>query len=101
VRELENLVRVLLVECEHDDVGLNDLPARLRQAGATEATLRRPDWTGLNYQSALHATVAGFEEEFLRYHLAKNQGNISKTALAIGLSRVALHKKINQYRIEP
>jgi DNA-binding NtrC family response regulator len=100
VRELENLVRVLIVECEHDDVGLADLPARFRQSGTAEEGPRRPDWTLLNYQSALRAVVTGFEEEFIRYHLAKHQGNISKTSLAIGLSRVALHKKINQYRIE-
>jgi DNA-binding NtrC family response regulator len=54
----------------------------------------------LTYPAALRAVVADFEEGFLRHHLTKNHGNITKTADSIGLSRVALHKKIKQYFIE-
>jgi transcriptional regulator with PAS, ATPase and Fis domain len=42
------------------------------------------------------AALASFEEQFLRSSLARNQGNVSRTAASIGLSRVALHKKIKQ-----
>jgi DNA-binding NtrC family response regulator len=99
VRELENLVRVLMVECEKEDIGVEDLPLRLRPAHETESIKPGPAHHEADYQSALQTAITSFEREFLSYHLAKNQGNISKTATVIGLSRVALHRKIKQYRI--
>jgi transcriptional regulator with PAS, ATPase and Fis domain len=98
VRELENLVRALMVQCEADVISLDDLPARVRQT--PEARARSGDWSERSYPSALRAVVENFEEAYLRHHLARNQGNITKTADSIGLSRVALHKKIKQYRID-
>jgi DNA-binding NtrC family response regulator len=98
VRELENMIRALIVQCETDEISLSDLPVRVRQPQENRA--RAGDWSEMSYQSALHAVVAGFEEEFLRHHLTKNQGNITKTADSIGLSRVALHKKIKQHLID-
>jgi transcriptional regulator of acetoin/glycerol metabolism len=71
----------------------------MRIGSATADDNRRSDWNRSDYQTALHAAISGFELEFIRHHLAKNQGNISKTAAAIGLSRVALHKKIKQHAI--
>lgn len=99
IRELENLVRVLLVSCEGEEAGVDDLPARMTAGVAQDPGARPAGYGGAGDQSPLNAAIAGFEEEFLRRNLALNQGNISKTALAIGLSRVALHKKIKQYRI--
>jgi DNA-binding NtrC family response regulator len=98
VRELENVIRALMVQCEADEVSLGDLPARVRQAQANR--IRAGDWPEMSYQAALRDVLAGFEEEFLRHHLTKNQGNITKTADSIGLSRAALHKKIKQYFID-
>ena len=100
VRELENFVRVLLVESRKDEVGLQDIPARMRPEGGSTAANQKSDWDRCDYKSALQTTISAFELEFLRHQLARNQGNISKTAAAIGLSRVALHRKIRQYRIE-
>ena len=100
VRELQNLVRVLLVECEHDEVRAEDLPARFRPAGETGPRQHPSPGNSADFQTALHATVATFEEEYIRSHVARNEGNISKTAAEIGLSRVALHKKLKQYGIE-
>jgi two-component system nitrogen regulation response regulator NtrX len=41
-----------------------------------------------------------FEKEFLVAKISENQGNISKTAEAIGLERSYLHRKIKSYGIE-
>jgi DNA-binding NtrC family response regulator len=97
IRELENLVRVLLVSCEGEEAGLEDLPARLRSSGELSGRKARSDWSAADFQTALHAAVAEFEGEYLRQHLDRNHGNVSKTAAAIGLSRVALHKKIKDH----
>jgi DNA-binding NtrC family response regulator len=98
IRELENMIRALLVQCESNEISLVDLPERLLQTEQTSAHSRH--WLNRDYQTALRAIMAEFEEEFLRHHLTLNQGNITKTADAIGLSRVALHKKIKRYSIE-
>ncbi len=100
IRELENLVRVLLVSCDKDEIGVEDLPAKLRPGPMVDSGQHQPDWNNTGYQGALHAAIAGFEEHYIRYHLGKNRGNISQTAARIGLSRVALHKKIKQYGLE-
>lgn len=42
---------------------------------------------------------AGFEARFIIQVLAENGGHIGKTAQALGLSRVALHKKLKEYGI--
>jgi two-component system, NtrC family, nitrogen regulation response regulator NtrX len=98
IRELENMVRALLVQCETDEISLGDLPERARKA--QENNIRSGGRQRLSYQAALRAAIADFEEEFLRHHLTKNHGNITKTADSIGLSRVAIHKKIKQYGID-
>ncbi|MBI4874487.1 MAG: sigma-54-dependent Fis family transcriptional regulator [Acidobacteria bacterium] len=99
VRELENLVRVLLVSCDKEEAGPLDLPGRVRPESCAGSLPGPENWERATYQTALHAALAGFEASFLRYHLGRHAGNISRTAAAIGLSRAALHKKINQYGI--
>ena len=93
-------MRVLLVSCDKDEIGVEDLPAKLRPGPMVDSGQHQPDWNNTGYQGALHAAIAGFEEHYIRYHLGKNRGNISQTAARIGLSRVALHKKIKQYGLE-
>ena len=96
IRELENVVRVLLVTCEKEEVAVEDLPERLRKAAAGTAPVR-PDWQQARYGPALRAVTRSFETEYLQYHLSAHGGNISQTAAAIGISRVALHQKIRQF----
>jgi DNA-binding NtrC family response regulator len=99
IRELENLVRVLLVSCDGEEARPGDLPARFRCPDESPNQRVRPDWSSMDFQTAWHAALAEFEGKYLRYHLDRNQGNVSRTAAAIGLSRVALHKKIKTYGI--
>ena len=41
-----------------------------------------------------------FEREFLRLRLEENNGNISQTAITIGMERSHLHKKIKGLELE-
>jgi len=52
-----------------------------------------------NYKNALNLVIEDFEKRYIIANLAKSGGNISRTAEKIGLSRVALHNKINKYGI--
>jgi DNA-binding NtrC family response regulator len=97
VRELENLIRVLLVACEKDEAGVEDLPVRML---APQPAGRLAVAACEDNETTIHAAMAGFEERFLRSRLARHEHNVSKTAAAIGLSRVSLYKKIKQYGID-
>jgi two-component system nitrogen regulation response regulator NtrX len=41
-----------------------------------------------------------FEKQYIAKKLQENEGNISKTAEAIGLERSNLHKKIKIYNLD-
>jgi two-component system nitrogen regulation response regulator NtrX len=53
-----------------------------------------------NEDKTLREARADFEKQFILRMLAENGGNISKTALHIGVERSHLHKKIRAYGIE-
>ncbi|MFH1196637.1 MAG: sigma-54 dependent transcriptional regulator [bacterium] len=100
IRELENLVRRILVTTDKDLVSLEDLPATFANEAKSLITCTGSEWENIPFQPALNGAVEMFEKEYLKYHLKKNNGNITKTADTIGLSRVSLHKKIKQYELQ-
>ncbi len=97
VRELENFVNSISVFAERDVIDRNDLPERI----LNESSAVKYKWDNLfannNFPDAQKIILEDFEKKFLEFHLRKHNGNITRTAEAIGLSRVSLHKKINDY----
>ena len=94
IRELENLVRRLLTIRPDGIVEITDLP---EQMIVSQSDSSGHDWSGSNYKEGFDSAVRNFEKEFFAHHLRLNAGNISKTAEATGISRVALHQKIKKY----
>ena len=94
IRELENLIQMLVVTCEDYEVSKSDLPERITNNIGSFTEKWNNGWKQHEYKFALSQVTQEFEQEYLTYHLNKNLGNISRTADSIGLSRVALHKKI-------
>ena len=93
VRELENLVELLVVTSNGERVSTSDLPENIGNSlnqgvGSFEV--------GEN----LKAASRDFERVFITKYLGENDGNISKTAKVIGISRSALHVKIKDLEIE-
>ena len=41
-----------------------------------------------------------FEREYLSFHLTRFSGNISKTAIFVGMDRAALHRKLKLLGIQ-
>lgn len=99
IRELENFIKMLAVITENKMVQITDLPESFFVNKISNSIKQKKLWEKYGFQNALNSAVENFEKEFLRYHLEKNNGNISKTAEVIGLSRVSLYKKINQYNL--
>ena len=97
IRELENLIRMLLVTVENNTIKVNDLPQKL----LNENMVHIPQ--NINYEEeykvACNKTLSSFEKAYIKHHLISNNFNISKTADSINLSRVSLHKKIKELNI--
>ncbi len=91
VRELENIIERAISFANTPEVLPADLPASLRQAPA--AVKRRPAAT------RLRETLSSVERDTIAAALLESQGNISRAALALGMYRQQLQRKIKQYKI--
>ena len=100
IRELENLVRKLNVTCSHNIIESLDLPDSILNTNKERNEDLSVDILDKNFKNAMEMTINKFEKKYLLYHLNKNQNNISNTAKIIGVSRVTLHKKIRDLKLE-
>jgi two-component system response regulator AtoC len=95
VRELRTAIEHGVVMATGAKVGLRDLPAAVRQAAGAPlpAGLSRPkSFDEKASPLDLHAT----EQRLIRQALAATNGNITKAAKKLGISRRTLHRKINE-----
>jgi two-component system nitrogen regulation response regulator NtrX len=103
VRELRNMIERLVILSREPEITTNDLPPSLRKGirTATEAQQTsspgEPAW--LRCHDFREAKTL-FEREYLEKKLAEHQGNVKKTALAIGIERRHLHRKIKALGLE-
>jgi DNA-binding NtrC family response regulator len=98
IRELENLIRMLLVTNRNNVITKELLPDKI--TSQNKITIDKSNFEYDDYKTAYNNVVINFDKSFLEYHLKKNGYNISKTAESINLSRVSLHKKILEYGIK-
>ena len=99
VRELENLIELLVVTNGSDEIKATDLPREFaEEAKQTTYDLNSVD-SAADLKSATKRITEKFEREFIAKHLENNHWNVSKTAEAIGISRGALHAKMKEYEI--
>ena len=92
VRELKNIIERLVIMTTTDTISLRDLPP-LFEEGRMEAV---PSELGI-VNDSLRAAKQDFERQYIIRKLREFDGNISRTAEAIGLERSNLHKKIRSY----
>ena len=91
VRELKNTIERLVIMVPGEEVILFDLPSSiLRQASGNRKGSPQ------SWQEARQE----FERQFIFDKLMKNEGNISRTATAIGMERTHLHRKLRAYNIK-
>jgi len=90
VRELENeLERAASLTPRGAPVGIAQLSQKV-QGGRPVA----PDQTEAEAALPLRTVLERFEREYVRRALANNEGNVSRTARVLGISRVALYNKL-------
>jgi two-component system nitrogen regulation response regulator NtrX len=94
VRELRNVIERLMIMVPGDTIGLADL-AFLESGGIAAAD--QPGTPAL----PLHDARERFERDYILRALAAQNGNISRTADALGVERSNLYRKMRAFGIAP
>ncbi|MBU0575633.1 MAG: sigma-54 dependent transcriptional regulator [Proteobacteria bacterium] len=95
VRELKNIIERLIITTPATVISKGDIPPLFEERKAEAAALE-PDITSDSFRGAKQ----DFERQYIIRKLQEFDGNISRTAEAIGLERSHLHKKIKGYGLE-
>jgi two-component system response regulator HupR/HoxA len=104
VRELQNEIeRAVALAQDGESVGAAHLSARLgaEERPAEEPNLRESAEPTAEGDSPLRRARAAFEASYIADMLRRHGGNVSRTARALGLSRVMLQKKMKEYGLRP
>ena len=94
VRELKNIVERLNIMKVGNVIEADDIPLFMKkeQNPETEVTESAPD--------SLREAKTAFEKQYIAGKLKEYDGNVSRTASAIGLERSNLHRKIKAYGLD-
>ena len=90
VRELKNLIERLVIMAPHQRIEPHHLPPEVFRGAS-----RSPQQP----YASLHEARAAYEREFILRKLEENQWNMTKTALALGLERSHLYRKMKSLGI--
>ncbi|AMJ67280.1 sigma-54-dependent transcriptional regulator [Hymenobacter sp. PAMC 26628] len=91
IRELKNLVERAVLVSGHDEL----TPADFQQSGAATAPFAAPGAPPVPGT----LTLDQLEAQAIRQSVAHHQGNLSRVARALGLSRGALYRRLDKYGI--
>ncbi|WP_417848993.1 sigma 54-interacting transcriptional regulator [Thalassoglobus sp.] len=93
IRELKNHIRRAVLFCENGKLTVNDLSPKLVQSQFEPSPIAME----LKQKTSLAEQVAQNERELLVQALNANDNNRTKTAKALGISRVGLYKKLRKH----
>lgn len=92
IRELENIINHALILAQGDEITVDDLSFKINNKRDNISNL----YNDLKYQDAKQS----FEQDYVKFNLAKTKGNISHAADITGIDRKQLRKKIDEYNID-
>jgi len=97
VRELENLVEMLVVMKEGGEIGVEDLPMKIRQNNVDAVPSGHMEWSedGIDF----NAMVGQFERDMIVKALKKSAGVKNRAAKLLGLNRTTLVEKLKRLQI--
>lgn len=99
IRELNNVVKQMLVLSESDQLTPDLLPRHVR-LGAASSVQPRQTLSALPAEGSLRDRVEAMEAAILHETLMRHRWNKSRAADELGLSRVGLRGKLERYGIE-
>ena len=95
VRELRNFMERMVILTREDRITMKDLPPQFRKAPCP-AGHNEPEFLACD---DFRRAKALFEREYILRKLEENDGNVKKTAEAIGIERRHLHRKMKSLGI--
>jgi DNA-binding NtrC family response regulator len=95
IRELHNIVERALIQSRGDTIGEDLLPREWRQPASGDHEARSTGFAPSDKPLA-KARADGERDRLIRV-LEQNDGNRSRTAAQLGVSRAALYKKLHKY----
>ena len=95
VRELKNIIERLIILTPSNEIRAEDIP-ELSVKTETDASFQEASAAA---GDSLRDARLDFERQFILKKLEEYDGNISKTAEAIGLERSNLHKKLKSLKV--
>lgn len=96
VRELRNMVERIIMLCEHEVIGVDDLPPEVRLQTKKWVPGADKGRQGLT----LHQIVSRTEKKTITRMLRLTNGNKVKAARMLNISRSTLYAKMEEYQIE-
>jgi two-component system nitrogen regulation response regulator NtrX len=94
VRELKNVIERLVIMTPSDVISGSDIPLLVKESQNVDGD---DSWYAI---SSYRLAKMNFEKRYLARKLREYEGNVSRTAEAIGLERSNLHRKIKSYGLE-
>ena len=94
VRELKNVIERLVIMTPSDVISGSDIPLLVK---GSQDVAGDDSWYAVN---SYRLAKMDFEKQYLARKLREYEGNVSRTAEAIGLERSNLHRKIKSYGLE-
>ena len=102
IRELRNIVERMVVLARNDTLELEDVPPYVRDASSefksnNNATENTPAISLKNPVKELD--MAGNERKLIEQALTAANGNRTRAAEILGISRRTLHRRLNEYAV--
>ncbi len=94
VRELKNIIERLVIMTPSEVISASDIPPLAKEGPKAGDSSASAD------ADSLREAKMEFEKQYLAKKLKEYDGNISRTAEAIGLERSNLHRKIKSYGLD-
>jgi len=94
VRELKNVIERLVIMTPKDVISGSNIPLLVPESQNVDGD---DSWYAIN---SYRLAKMNFEKRYLARKLREYEGNVSRTAEAIGLERSNLHRKIKNYGLE-
>jgi DNA-binding NtrC family response regulator len=101
VRELENVIQRAVIYCRDGKLSAKHLPSHILAGavGPTNDPSVRLDRIDLPVEQSLSRQVALTEKEIIEQALLENNYSKTRTAEALGISRVTLYNKLKKYDV--
>jgi two-component system response regulator HydG len=98
IRELENLTERLVLMAKGDTIVMGDVPAELIEAVEAKGEATAGD-DRKTIKELIREKTGDIEKQMIVRVLEECEGNISKAARQLGLSRRGLHLKLAKYNL--